>query len=145
MRVLYVLVMAVVFAALIVGGIVLLPVTTTAPSDLRFWLGSFAIFLVTMPAVALGAFVQWWPIEPWRPAGRRPLLVMLVISVAVQLAGAALVLWLATTGGLPLSQALTFLAVVAATSAVSFVTARVIRRREALRPAGPPAVWTREV
>jgi hypothetical protein len=144
-RVLYVLVMAVVFATLIVAGVVLLPVSSSGLGDLRFWLGSFAIFLLTVPAIALGAFVQWWPIEPWRPAARRPLLRMLILSVAVQLAGAALVLWLGRTGGLPLRESLTFVGVVAAASALSFATARVIRRREALRPIGPPAAWTREV
>ncbi|WP_210505567.1 hypothetical protein [Naasia sp. SYSU D00057] len=145
MRVLYVLVMAVVFSALIVGGILLLPVSTTEPADVRFWLGSLAVFLATVPAIALGAFVQWWPIEPWRPAGRRPLLRMLILSAAVQLVGAGLVVWLGRTGGLPLSESLTFVGVVAAASGLSFVAARAIRRREALRPAGPPAAWTREV
>src|SRR4051794_31180402 len=144
-RVLYVVVLAVVLAALIVAGILLLPVSTETPGDVRFWLGALAVFLATVPAIALGAFVQWWPIEPLRPAARRPLLRMLALSVAVQLVGGGLIVGLGTTGGLPLSQSLAFLAVVGAASALSFATARAIRRRDALRPAGPPAVWTREV
>ncbi len=112
-----------------------------SPDGPPFFLSAVAMILLTVPPIVLGAFLQWWPVEPWRGTGRRDLARMLAATVTVQTVGAALVLFLAADTRIPVWQPVAFLAAVAVISAINVTVAVGVRRYDALRPRAPLGEW----
>ncbi len=134
MTVLYVALVAAMGTGLIVLGAAGAIAAGVSPDGPPFLLTAVAMVLLTLPPIALGAFLQWWPLDPWRREGRGHLLRMLLGTLVLQAAGAVLVLVLASGGGLPLWQPGAFLALVIVLSAVNAAAAIALRRRQGLRP-----------
>ncbi|BDZ47128.1 hypothetical protein [Naasia aerilata] len=146
MRALYVVLSSLVFTVLVLLGVTGIVLAGGArPAGWPYYLALAALILLTLPAVALGAFVQWWPIEPWRGRGRRYLLRMVVVTVALQVVGAVLAVLVAGEQRMPMWQPALYLALVAVLTVANVALARWVRRRDDLRPPAPSAVWNRDV
>jgi MFS family permease len=143
MRAIYVVVSSLVFTALVALGGAGAVIGGSTPAGWPSYMALGAIILLTLPPIALGAFVQWWPIEPWRGAGRRDLLRMVIVTVALQAIGAVLAAVTATQEVLPAWQAALYLTLIAVASVANIAVARAVRRREDLRPPAPGATWDR--
>ncbi|WP_210481481.1 hypothetical protein [Naasia sp. SYSU D00948] len=145
MRVLYVVLLVLAAIALLALGTAGAIAAGLEPDGLSFFLVAVALILLALPPLVLGAFLQSWPVEPWRGTGRKDLARMLSATVVVQLVGAGLLLLLAVDDRVPLWQPVAFLAAVAVVSAVNVPAAVAVRRHDALRPPPPPAEWSRDV
>src|SRR3954453_9990966 len=139
MRAAYVAVTSVVFTGVLLLGLFLLS-DLADPGGWSFWLSTVAVFLLIFPAVLLGAFVQWWPVEP---RGQVPahLRRRLLILIGAQVTGAVLALGATAAAGAALLRPTSLIVVVAVLSVGNFFLARGVRRSDDRTPPAPSQVW----